>query len=433
MKSKPKVKIKSKVKAKVRSKRPARQNSAQIIAELRNELENAQETLRAIQNGEVDALVVSGPEGEKIFTLETADLPYRILVETMSEGAATLGADGLILFCNRQFSEMLGLAHEKIVGVSLSKFVLPENQVAFEQAFQQATLTKARCPLTLKHTNLGETSVLMSMSAVKLEIGAGVCLVATDLTEQKQFEQSRAEIEKLNVERELRERFVSTLSHDLRNPLTAVKTSAQMIIRYPNQGEKHQVMGARIVKAIDRADKMIQNLLDANRIRAGERLPLDLEKCDLKQTAEEAVNDLAITYGPRFVVKSKTAIEGIWSGEQLRRVVENLALNAVKYGSDKEPIAIQLNKDHQYAYLSVHNFGNPIPMNEQQSLFNAYARSASAQKSGKMGWGLGLTLVRGVVEAHGGKISVESNPERGTTFTVVLPNDARPYQNEVSS
>src|SRR5436309_11652558 len=86
-----------------------------VIEDLRSRLEQAEETLRAIRNGEVDALVVSGEEGERIYTLQSAETPYRVLVERMQEGALTLSREGIILYCNLRFSQMLGIPHGKLV------------------------------------------------------------------------------------------------------------------------------------------------------------------------------------------------------------------------------------------------------------------------------------------------------------------------------
>src|SRR6186713_2086556 len=85
------------------------------IEDLRARLEEAEETLRAIQSGEVDALVLNGPEGEQVFTLKGAEHGYRVLVETMTEGAVTLGDDGVVFYCNARFAAMLKMPLEKII------------------------------------------------------------------------------------------------------------------------------------------------------------------------------------------------------------------------------------------------------------------------------------------------------------------------------
>jgi len=99
-----------------------------LANELNVRLEEAEETLRAIHKGEVDALVVSGPDGEKIYTLQGADEPYRVFVEAMNEGAVTLTADGTIFYCNRRFSEIVRGVHQRIIGSSLRDWVSPEDQ-----------------------------------------------------------------------------------------------------------------------------------------------------------------------------------------------------------------------------------------------------------------------------------------------------------------
>src|SRR4029450_8090987 len=93
------------------------------IKKLQSELEEAQETLRAIRQGEVDALVVGGPHGAQLFTLKTAEQPYRMLVEQMQEGAVTLTTAGDVLYCNRRFAELLGTGTESIVGGPIARFV----------------------------------------------------------------------------------------------------------------------------------------------------------------------------------------------------------------------------------------------------------------------------------------------------------------------
>jgi signal transduction histidine kinase len=220
----------------------------------------------------------------------------------------------------------------------------------------------------------------------------------------------------------------ATLSHDLRNPLSAVKTNAQIIVRYPDQVERHRVLGNRIVHSVERADQMIQNLLDATRIRAGERLPLEIGECDLRQTVEDALTELSSALGDRFVLQASGPVIGFWSCDQVRRVIDNLVTNAVKYGAVGTPIRVGLREAKGEVLISVHNEGQPLTPEEQSSLFKPFSRTQTAMRSGKAGWGLGLTLVQGVAEAHGGKVEIESEAKKGTTFIVTLPRDARPYQ-----
>jgi formate hydrogenlyase transcriptional activator len=105
------------------------------IEDLRIRLEEAEETLAMIRRGEVDGLVVSGPEGDQVFTLKGAESPYRFFVEAMNEGAVTLSSDGTILYCNDRFAEMVETPYQKIIGDSIYRFISSPD--AFETAFQR--------------------------------------------------------------------------------------------------------------------------------------------------------------------------------------------------------------------------------------------------------------------------------------------------------
>lgn len=233
----------------------------------------------------------------------------------------------------------------------------------------------------------------------------------------------------LEKERELREQFVATLTHDLRTPLTAAKMGAQFILRRPDNVEKNQQLAVKIIRSIDRMDQMIRDLLDASRIRAGESLALTMNPCDLREVALMTLRELGAAYGDRFMLETdRDSINGYWNEDGLRRVIENLASNAVKYGFPQQLITVSLKQTDETAQIIVHNFGPPIAPEEQQSLFEPFQRSHTAQSGSKKGWGLGLTLVKGVVEAHGGYVNVSSGEGEGTRFIVTLPKDSRPFQ-----
>lgn len=247
--------------------------------------------------------------------------------------------------------------------------------------------------------------------------------IRSDITEQKTAADTKSSlVERLQEEREMREKFVTMLTHDLRTPLSAVKVSAQMMARKVSNPEVVVTLSGRLIDSVNRMDRMIQDLLDTNRIKAGKTLLLQRTNCDLRKVVSATLDDLAMIHGERFMFTSENSIEGNWDCDGLRRVTENLAVNAVKYGAPHAPIRVSLKRDGNEVHLSVHNEGDPLSREEQEALFNQFARSAAAERSGKKGWGVGLTLVQGIAEAHGGSVEVESN-ENGTTFLVRLPAD----------
>jgi signal transduction histidine kinase len=172
---------------------------------------------------------------------------------------------------------------------------------------------------------------------------------------------------------------------------------------------------------------MIQDLLDANRLRAGHRLPLDLQPCDLVEIADDVVADLDERDRGRVRVRMPDRLEGVWAPDQLRRALWNLVLNALKYGAADAPVDVDVGRAPDGVRVSVHNEGAPIPPDEQLQIFDPFSRARGADARAK-GWGLGLTLVRGCAEAHGGRLELSSTHETGTTFTLWLPLDARPFQ-----
>jgi signal transduction histidine kinase len=220
-----------------------------------------------------------------------------------------------------------------------------------------------------------------------------------------------------------REQFIAMLSHDLRTPLTAAKLAALAARRVRGDEERIAVNSERVVRNIDNADRLIRDLLDASRVGAGQKLPIDPAECDLAAVARSALAELSAVHGERFALHAPAAIQGTWDGNALRRVLENLASNAVKYGEPGTTIDVFLAATDDSVELSVTNRGEPLSADEVQRLFTPYHRSGRAAKSGHAGWGIGLTLVKGVAEAHGGTVSVESSAERGTTFSVRLPRE----------
>lgn len=223
-------------------------------------------------------------------------------------------------------------------------------------------------------------------------------------------------------ERVLRERFISTLTHDLRTPLTAAKISAQLLCRKITNPESGLALAKRIISNINRADRMIRDLLDSNRFKAGEGIPIIPEKCDLKKVVESVVRELKELHGPRFIFVGNTGeVLGFWDRTCLQRLIENLSDNAIKYGLQNAQITISLINAEDWVEIVVHNLGNPISHEDQKNLFNPYRRTDSAASSEHRGWGIGLMIVRGVAEAHGGKVRVESSQENGTTFCVRFP------------
>ncbi|MGE3262404.1 MAG: PAS domain-containing protein [Bacteriovoracia bacterium] len=248
-----------------------------------------------------------------------------------------------------------------------------------------------------------------------------------DITTMKAEQDQRHElIDSLTREQEIRERFVNALTHDLRTPLTAAKMSGQLVARMASRPDDVVRLAARVVDNLNRADEMISDLLDSSRIRAGLPLALDIKECEARAVVVATLEELTIIHGNRFVVESGSEVRGYWDCKGVRRILENLCSNAVKYGDAHAPIYVACRREAAELVLSVKNTGAPLGTEEKMTLFNLFERTESARSLGRKGWGIGLTVVKGIAESHGGSAEVQSDAG-STIFTVRLPLDARNF------
>jgi signal transduction histidine kinase len=262
---------------------------------------------------------------------------------------------------------------------------------------------------------------LQARVRARLEVlGRRMAMLLTNLRLYQKVHQNMTD---LRHERELRERFVAVLAHDLRSPLAAAKANAQLLEIDEDATPGVHRIAHKIIRSLNRTDRMIQDLLDANRIRAGEPLPLRLEQVDLGTIAREVLEEMNTVFGERFTLRVVDDVRGRWDPRELKRALWNLGSNAVKHGAPGGPVTITVDRSDDGAVVAVHNEGPPIELDRQRAIFEPFARGRNAATT--RGWGLGLTLVKGSAEAHGGRVEVQSD-EHGTTFRIHLPLDARP-------
>jgi signal transduction histidine kinase len=209
----------------------------------------------------------------------------------------------------------------------------------------------------------------------------------------------------------LRERFAAALE----------------LILMLNDPARIKTLAAKALDNAHRMDAMIHELLDTMAFHSGEQLSLQLAQFDIREVIKEIQINSAGTGRPRIDFADRAPIVGWWDRSALRRAIENLVSNAAKYGRAGSPVTIRADEFHGRLQLSVHNDGNPIPPEEQESIFQMYRRSEKARHTRTNGWGIGLPYVRAVAESHAGSINVDSHAERGTTFTIDTPLDCRPY------
>jgi len=158
------------------------------MAELQSRVDEAEETLRAIREGEVDALVIDSPNGEVVYTLTSADYPYRLMIDEMNEGAVTVSPDSFILYCNRNFAAILGLSDSNASGVPLGDYIVPEMREQFLGDLEKTREQCIRREYTLSFGDGKQVPVLMSFAKLQPETNT-ISIVVTDLTPQKTLEE----------------------------------------------------------------------------------------------------------------------------------------------------------------------------------------------------------------------------------------------------
>jgi signal transduction histidine kinase len=218
--------------------------------------------------------------------------------------------------------------------------------------------------------------------------------------------------------------FVAAVGHDLRNPISAAHLAATRLLQTTDPVMR-QTLTVRIINNLERVNRMIIDLLDATRIDTGQGISMDVQECkDLKCVFQTIIEDLETVYGARFILDADPGIGGHWCVTGIRRAVENLLINAVKYGNAITPIVLKLRTEGDSIRISVNNRGDLLTPQEISRITTKHERLEKHAERAP-GWGIGLTVVSGIAHGHHGYIDVESTHERGTTFSLVLPMDAR--------
>jgi signal transduction histidine kinase len=223
-----------------------------------------------------------------------------------------------------------------------------------------------------------------------------------------------------------RDEFLSIASHELRTPLTALRlalenmrrvSTREAIERLPPQYVERVLVTAE--RQGQRLEKLVSGLLDVSRIHMG-RLELDIEEVELGATVHEAlgaIEDEAAQTGSEISVRGEP-VRGYWDRLRISQVVTNLLSNAVKYGAGK-PVEVEFGPQGERARLVVRDHGIGVDPADQAQIFERFERAVSSRNYG--GLGLGLYIVKRIVEAHGGTIRVESRPGEGASFEVEIP------------
>lgn len=222
-----------------------------------------------------------------------------------------------------------------------------------------------------------------------------------------------------NSLQEMREKLIGTLAHDLRSPLSTVYLAID-ILEHDNGPESFTRIKRLIKRSMKNSLGLIEGLLDAISVKAGEGITMQFKETDIMEDINWVFQEASEIYSsPIRLVSEKKEIHGIFDGTAIRRVLENLISNGIKYGAPNSPISITVIDQEKDVLIQVHNEGPPIPEERQKEIFN-FLKTKQPGDTNRKSWGMGLYLVKMVVEAHGGEVKLDSSRENGTTFEMKL-------------
>src|ERR1700756_4660755 len=400
----------------------SRWGSGVEMRQLHSSLLEAQETLDAIRNGEVDAIVATG---NRIYSLTGAEHPYRVYVEQMQEGAVTVAADGLILYCNQRFADMVGAPLESMISSVIHSYLAVES-------WEKISSVVVRAEPVVKHEGVlrgrsgQEIPVNFTASKLSLSDQNVICLVVTDLTLQKVDEELRLAKEVADRANLAKDGFLATLSHELRTPLTPALMAVSALQQDQTLSPRAQADLAMIRRNIVLETRLIDDLLDLTRIAHNKlelvEVPLELHSL-LQSSLDVCVAGIEAKTLDLLVNLSASKTETTGDIVRLQQVFWNVIRNATKFTPIGGTIRIFTSNPQPGQFrVTIADSGIGFDPADAENLFESFRQIGDGATKRSGGLGLGLAISRAITKAHGGHIWAESpGPGLGATIHVEIP------------
>lgn len=430
---------------------------------LRQKLAEAEELIEAIRTGAVDAIAVHGEEGPQIFTLSSADHTYRLLVENMGEGALTLNKDGIILYCNSQFATLVNQPLLSVIGSSFKNYLSTENQNRYQQLFEYGWKENCKGDFVIYPANNEPVYVKLSLNLIKTTEGFVLSIIVSDDTAIKkaynELEKTQKELKLLNknlenivVERtndvnfarkelqdsnlELLRRneqliktnvdldnFIYTASHDLKAPISNIEGLVEVLKQSLLSNSELEIESIlnMIRKSVNRFKLTIEDLTHITKVQKGAQGKAEV--LDLYQIIEDVsvnISDLIQNSGATINLDIEECRYIKLSRKNLYSILYNLISNAIKYRKPNvQPIInIKSQKVDDTIFITVTDNGLGISKKNQEKIFTMFKRFHDHVE----GTGIGLYIVKRIIENAGGRIEIDSDVNKGTTFNISLPD-----------
>lgn len=359
-------------------------------------------------------------------SLSESTARFQALFDATFEGVA-VHDQGIIVDVNAAFATLFGYPREELLGRSVMDLIPPDER---ERAARQI-----REVPTSRYESVGlrkDGSQFASEISTKPHVYRGRTLrlaAVRDISDRQRAEQERLRLMQEQAARasaqealRIRDEFISIASHELRTPITSLLLHLEAFGQVEHDAKTLDTYSTRTRRQLSRMRRLVEALLNVPRLEAG-RLTLQKERVDLESVVRSVMDSLSVDLqraGCHTEIRSSGPLEGYWDRLRLEQVVENLTRNAMIYGAGKPiELVVQGERDGR-AVLAIRDHGIGIDKALQEKVFQRFERAVSARHYG--GLGLGLYIVKQIVEAHHGTVQVESEPGQGATFWVHLPS-----------
>jgi signal transduction histidine kinase len=401
------------------------------IEELKTKLFEANSIIDSIKEGAVDALVVNVDGTPNIYSLESADYTYRILIEKLGEGALSLSEEGLILYCNEYFSKLIHIPCNQIIGTYFSSYMnAPEEFQLLTSKLSNGTY-KQEILLNVKEKKIPVSLSLTDLNPTVAVIGA----VVTDLSEKKIHEEAfishqrqlELKVNELNQTNANLEEFIHVISHDLKEPL-------RKIVTYTSRFDTAIAVNdseSKYLKVIQLSAMRLNSLVDDLVKYSFSTIKAEPDVIDLNEVLKEVMEDLELVIAENDACITAQELPKIKVVHvQMRQLFSNLLTNAIKYKREGELPKITISADiidqidindpdKKYHRLTFTDNGIGIDQTHLSKIFTIFQRLHKRDEY--TGNGIGLAICKKIMENHEGKIEAESVLDEGSRFHLYFP------------
>lgn len=365
--------------------------------------------------------------------LQDREKVYRALFESANDAIFLLQPDGTILGANPRSSDLLGIPHEDLVGKHALDFIANEENKEAEgqtdRVLAGETLPVYERTFIRNDGTLVNTEINLSLIRDETNKPKYIQSVVRDISGRKRAEET-LRLANAEMERALRlkDEFLANMSHELRTPLNAILGITESLLEQisGSLNEKQQKYLQTVLESAQHLLELINDILDLAKINAG-RIELDISRVDINSvihTSMRMIRELAQKKGLNVNLEVDPTVIATWADERrLKQMLVNLLSNAVKFTPKGGEIGLIIhgNKSDQVLNFTVWDTGIGIKQEDIRLLFQPFVQLDAGLARGSQGTGLGLVLVSQMARLHGGSVTVESEPQQGSRFTITIP------------